>query len=107
MVSLGRLRSLVLMAAAILVVSPPASGQTAKSGEPQPQLERKNETAGGAYAPKPRDRGPGLSGRATWGQGGAVRIVLLQWPPPGEKADLKLRVRFVNEGEENFLMQPS
>ncbi|PYT06474.1 MAG: hypothetical protein DMF49_10935 [Acidobacteria bacterium] len=107
MVSLGRLRSLVLMAAAILVVSPPASGQTAKSGEAQPQLERKNETAGGAYAPKPRDRGPGLSGRATWGQGGAVRIVLLQWPPVGEKSDLRMRVRFVNEGQEDFTLEPA
>src|SRR5262249_55275058 len=74
-------------------------------GELDSRTDRKNGT-GAMLIGKARDRGPGLMGRVAWGQTGAIRLVLLRWPPPGERTDRALRVRIINEGEQTFTVQP-
>src|SRR5262245_46371115 len=75
-------------------------------GEMESRPDRKNDS-GPMQVGRLRDRGPGLMGRVAWGQTGALRLVLLRWPPPGERADRMLRVRIVNEGDQTFTVQPS
>src|SRR5262245_21382536 len=83
-------------------VCSPAGAQVKSTTTMETSRTDRPEEAGPAVVGKSRDRGPGLMGRAVWGQTGALRLVLLRWPPPGAKTDRSLRVRIVNEGEEPF-----
>jgi len=103
------LRKSALLAAAMLVMlAPNPAPAQVKGGERESQVSHEpTESGGGAYARKPRERARGLSGRATWGKDGAIRIVLLRWPQPGERRDLSMKVRVMNEGSEDFVLQTS
>jgi len=98
---------LVAAIAAVHVSAPSLAQVKSSGGEAEARVNRVDNGVAGAIPSRSRDRGPGLMGRVVWGDAGALRLVLLRWPPPGERIDRSLRVRIVNEGTNTFTIQPA
>lgn len=90
-----------------IVFTPPAHAQAPDLREREPQTaDRRADTRGGS-APRGRNetRAGGLSGMARWGEAGTIRVLLTAWPLPGDKDDLLMTVRLINEGDVDFVIE--